>query len=103
MWARRASDTQETVFLDVTKLTVLPKKVLDVPYEGPFESRRLWSKVTEAIRRPEGPDWKTVEEGKTQLGRRGGVVGWKRMTSERCRASRRRTRRSTSRGRRSCS
>ena len=60
-----ACDTQETEFLDVTKLTVLPKKVLDVPDDGPFESRRLWSKVTEAIRRPEGPDWKTVEENKT--------------------------------------
>ena len=69
-------DTQETEFLDVTKLTVLPKKVLDVPYEGPFESRRLWSKVTEAIRRPEGPDWKTVEENKTKLGRCRRRVTW---------------------------
>ena len=98
-----ARDTQESVFLDVTKLTVLPKKVLDVPYEGPFESRRLWSKVTEAIRRPEGPDWKTVEENKTKLGRRGERLGRQRMSSERCPASRRRTRRSTSRGRRSSS
>ena len=76
MWGKGDRDTQETEFLDVTKLTVLPKKVLDVPYEGPFESRRLWSKVTEAICRPEGPDWKTVEENKTKLGRCGRRVTW---------------------------
>ena len=52
----------------MTKLTVLPKKVLPVPREGPFESRRLWNKVTCAIRRAEGPDWKTVETEKTRLG-----------------------------------
>lgn len=77
MWGKGDHDTQETEFLDVTKLTVLPKKVLDVPYEGAFESRRLWSKVTEAIRpTPEGPDWKTVEENKTKLGRCGRRVTW---------------------------
>lgn len=52
----------------MTQLTVLPKKVLGVPYQGPYESRRLWNKVTQAIRRPEGPDWKTVEAEKTRLG-----------------------------------
>ena len=56
------------MFLDVTKLTVLPKKVLNVPYQGPYESRRLWNKVTMGIRRAEGPDWKTVEQEKTRLG-----------------------------------
>ena len=58
----------------MTKLTVLPKKVLDVPYEGPYESRRLWNKVTTAIRRAEGQDWKTVEQEKTRLGGAGGGV-----------------------------
>ena len=60
---------QEQIFLDVRQLPVLPKKVLDIPYRGPYESRRLWSNVTQAIRKPEGPDWKTVEENKTKLGR----------------------------------
>ena len=60
---------QEQIFLDVRQLPVLPKKVLDIPYQGPYESRRLWSNVTQAIRKPEGPDWKTVEENKTKLGR----------------------------------
>lgn len=50
-------------------MTVLPKKVLDVPYQGPYESRRLWNNVTQAIRSPEGPQWKIVEEEKTKLGR----------------------------------
>ena len=58
----------------MTKLTVLPKKVLDVPYQGPYESRRLWNKVTTAILRAEGPDWKTVEQEKTRLGGAGGGV-----------------------------
>ena len=58
----------------MTKLTVLPKKVLDVPYEGPYESSRLWNKVTTAIRRAEGPDWKTAEQEKTRLGGAGGGV-----------------------------
>ena len=74
MWGKGDDDTQETEFLDVTKLTVLPKKVLDVPYQGPYESRRLWNKVTTAIRRAEGPDWKTVEQEKTRLGGAGGGV-----------------------------
>lgn len=56
------------MFLDVRQLTVLPKKVLDVPYQGPYESRRLWNNVTTAIRKTEGPDWKTVEVEKTKLG-----------------------------------
>ena len=60
--------------MDVTKLVVLPKKVLDVPLQGNFESRRLWDKVTQAIRRPEGPDWDTVQVNKTKLGRRGRVA-----------------------------
>lgn len=49
---------------------MLPKKVLDIPYQGPYESRRLWRNVTAAIRKSDGPDWKTVEEEKTRLGRR---------------------------------
>ncbi|KNB44740.1 oxysterol-binding protein [Blastocystis sp. subtype 4] len=61
------SKKQESLFLDVTKLTVLPKKVLDVPYQGPYESRCLWNTVTQAIRRPEGPDWNTVQVNKTKL------------------------------------
>ena len=32
-----ASKTQDSLFFDVTTLTVLPKKVLDVPYQGPYE------------------------------------------------------------------
>lgn len=59
-------------FLDVTTLTVLPKKVLDISHQGMYESRRLWEKVTRAIRRPEGPDWKTVQIEKTKLGRNNG-------------------------------
>lgn len=62
-------ELQEQVFLDVRQMTVLPKKVLDVPYQGPYESRRLWNNVTQAIRSPEGPQWKIVEEEKTKLGR----------------------------------
>ena len=54
--------------MDVTKMVVLPKKVLDVPYQGLYESRRLWNNVTQAIRRPEGPDWDTVQAEKTKLG-----------------------------------
>ena len=54
--------------MDVTKLVVLPKKVLDVPYQGLYESRRLWNNVTQAIRRAEGPDWDTVQVEKTKLG-----------------------------------
>ena len=56
-------------FLDVTELTVLPKKVLDISHQGMFESRRLWEKVTQAIQQLEGPDWKTVQIEKTKLGR----------------------------------
>lgn len=65
---------QETEFLDVTKLPVLPKKVLDIPYQGPYESRRLWNEVTQAIRRPEGPDWDRVQTEKTRLGKGGECV-----------------------------
>lgn len=61
-------ELQEQVFLDVREMPVLPKKVLDVPYQGPYESRRLWNHVTQAIRSPEGPQWKVVEEEKTKLG-----------------------------------
>lgn len=77
MWGKGDHDTQETEFLDVTKLTVLPKKVLDVPYEGPF---RVASPVEQGdggdSPTPEGPDWKTVEENKTKLGRCGRRVTW---------------------------
>ena len=62
-----AKKQNEEVFLDVRTMPVLPKKVLDVPYQGPYESRRLWNNVTQAIRKSEGPDWKTVEENKTKL------------------------------------
>ena len=59
-------------FLDITSLTVLPKKVLDISHQGMFESRRLWEKVTQAIQQPEGPDWKTVQIEKSKLGRNNG-------------------------------
>ena len=50
----------------------MPKKVLAISHQGMFESRRLWEKVTQAIQRPEGPDWKTVQIEKSKLGRKWG-------------------------------
>lgn len=50
-------------------MKVLPKRVLDIPYQGEMESRRLWNSVTQAIQQPEGPDWDRVQREKTLLGR----------------------------------
>ena len=50
-------------------MKVLPKRVLDIPYQGEMESRRLWNSVTQAIQQPEGPDWDRVQREKAMLGR----------------------------------
>lgn len=54
-------------FLDVTKLTVLPKLTLKEQYQGEYESRRLWSEVTKIIRGSNSPDWDLVTKKKALL------------------------------------
>uniref|UniRef100_A0A6I8NQY5 Oxysterol-binding protein n=1 Tax=Ornithorhynchus anatinus TaxID=9258 RepID=A0A6I8NQY5_ORNAN len=43
----------ETKQVDLTKLPVTPKRVRPLEKQGPYESRRLWSRVTEALRESE--------------------------------------------------
>jgi hypothetical protein len=39
--------------IDVTHLGVLPKRVRPLNVQGPYESRRFWQPVTEAIKNKE--------------------------------------------------
>eukprot|EP00753_Platysulcus_tardus_P010753 PLAT3021.1.p1 GENE.PLAT3021.1~~PLAT3021.1.p1 ORF type:complete len:427 (+),score=231.44 PLAT3021.1:51-1331(+) len=53
-------------FLDVTSLPVAPKMMLPVEEAGRWESRRLWSKVTERLR-SSPPDWDGADDEKGVL------------------------------------
>lgn len=61
------SSGKKSEFLDVTKLKVAPKWVVPTELQNPWESRRLWGKVTEALMvRPE-VDWDEVTRRKLKL------------------------------------
>lgn len=54
-------------FLNIKELNTLPKWCIRDELQGPYESRRLWSKVSKYIRVKPKPDWKGCEAEKTNL------------------------------------
>jgi len=54
-------------FLDVSKLKVAPKWVVPIPLQNPWESRRLWGPVTEALMERPDVDWNEVTRRKLKL------------------------------------
>ena len=59
---------KETPWFDTRTLKVAAKYVLPLEKQGPWESRRLWSKVTAALHRRPTVDWGEVDREKSVLG-----------------------------------
>lgn len=64
---RRVKKAKPTLFLDTRTEPIMPKHVLPLSEQGPWESRRLWSEVTQKLdERPE-VDWMAVDRMKGKL------------------------------------
>jgi len=58
---------KEAPWFDTRTLKVAPKYVLPLEKQGPWESRKLWSKVTAALRKRPNVDWAVVDREKSVL------------------------------------